>query len=103
MDTALFFEALSNYWAQFSWTIALAVLLAYVVLDILFALYTLAVSQLEPMRAANSGSLMYFLLGFTVFSYTRNPLYIPGVAIGSWIGTYLVVEYKRRKKIAEQK
>lgn len=96
--TSEFIGDIVGYWKEFSWGMAFLVFIAYVALDILFALYTLAVSELRPIQAANTGALMYFLLGFTVFSYTRNPLYIPSVALGSWIGTYVVVEYQRRKK-----
>lgn len=99
MDFHKWMHALGPYWADFSWMIAFMIFVAYIVLDILFALYTLAVSELRPIQASNAGSLMYFLLGFTVFTYTKNPLYIPAIAAGSWIGTYLVVEHKRRKKL----
>ncbi len=90
---------LSGYWDDFSWTIALLVFVSYIVLDILYARYTLAVNRLQPARAATTGSFMYFLLAVGVFNYASNPLYILSLFVGSWIGTYVAVEYERRKKL----
>ncbi len=89
---------LSVYWAEFSWSIALLVFVSYVILDVLYARYTLAVNRLQPGRAATMGSTMYVLLAVGVFNYTHNPLYIIALLLGSWIGTYGAVEYERRKK-----
>lgn len=89
---------LHGYWAEFSWVVALMVFLAYIVLDILYALYTLAVNRLQPARAATTGSLMYFLLALGVFSYTHNPLYVISLVLGSWIGTYVAVLHELKKK-----
>ena len=87
------------YYAQFSWIVAALVFAAYIVLDVLYAHYTIAVSGLNPSRAATTGSVMYFLLAVGVFNYSHNPLYLLSVALGSWIGTYGAVEYERRKKV----
>ncbi len=73
-------------------------LAAYIVLDILYAYYTIAVGRLLPARAATTGSIMYFLLAVGVVNYSHNPLYLASVVIGSWIGTFSVVEFERRKK-----
>lgn len=89
---------IAGYYAQFSWLTALMVLGAYIVLDILYAYYTIAVSRLLPARAATTGSIMYFLLAVGVVNYSHNPLYLGSVVVGSWIGTYAVVEFERRKK-----
>jgi uncharacterized membrane protein YfcA len=90
------------YMADFSWGIALFVFVAYIILDVLYAQYTMAVNSLQPTRAATTGSLMYFLLAIGVLNYAHNPLYIPGLVLGSWIGTYVAVEHKRRKKQKEE-
>lgn len=89
---------IAKYYAEFSWLTALMVLAAYIVLDILYAYYTIAVGRLLPARAATTGSIMYFLLAVGVVNYSHNPLYLGSVVIGSWIGTFAVVEYERRKK-----
>lgn len=93
-------DKLAVHWAEFSWSIALLVFISYVILDVLYARYTLSVNRLEPVRAATTGSVMYFLLAIGVLNYTHNPLYILALFIGSWIGTYGAVEFERRKKQA---
>ncbi len=89
---------IAGYYAEFSWLTALMVLWAYIVLDILYAYYTIAVARLLPARAATTGSIMYFLLAVGVVNYSHNPLYLGSVVLGSWIGTFAVVEFERRKK-----
>lgn len=79
------------------WT-ALLVFVAYLLIDILYAKYTIFVSRLEPASAATSGSIIYVLLAIGILNFTNNPLYIAPLILGSWIGTYGVVSYERRKK-----
>ena len=59
----------------------------------MFAFYTFAVTKKRPSMAASIGSLMHFPMAFGVLNYVQNHLYIVPVAIGSWIGTYIVVKY----------
>jgi len=89
MQTIL--ESLSSSYAQFNWLIAFGVLIAYVVVDALFAYYTLAITKRRAVAAATSGALMHFLLALGVLSYVQNYLYILPIAIGSWIGTFLIM------------
>ena len=74
------------------------VLGAYIVLDILYAYYTIAVGRLLPARAATTGSIMYFLLAVWVVNYSHSPLYLGSVVVGSWIGTFAVTPFEHRKK-----
>ena len=70
---------------------AFIVFIAYVVVDGMYAYYTLAVADKKPVRAATVGALMHFLIAVGVLSYVQNYLYIIPLALGSWIGTYAVV------------
>lgn len=96
---ASFIEQLTVFSSDFSMITAIFVFVAYVVVDMLYAYYTLAVNRLEPGRAATTGSLMYFLLAVGVLNYTNNPLYLFPLVLGSWLGTYVTVEIERRKKV----
>jgi uncharacterized membrane protein YfcA len=62
----------------------------YIVVDSMYAYYTLKVSEKKPVHTATSGALIHFLLAIGVLSYVQNYLYIIPLAIGSWIGTYIV-------------
>ncbi|MBX9906953.1 hypothetical protein K2X96_03580 [Patescibacteria group bacterium] len=70
---------------------ALLVFVAYLVVDAMYAYYTIAVMDKRPVRAATVGSLMHFLIALGVLSYVQNYLYIIPLALGSWVGTFLVV------------
>ncbi len=60
--------------------------------DGMYAYYTLAVTKKKPVASATVGALMHFLIAFGVLSYVQNYLYLIPLAIGSWLGTYIVVK-----------
>lgn len=82
---------ISELWQTFNIYTAIMVFLAYIVVDGMYAYYTLAVAEKKPLQASTVGALMHFLIAFGVLSYVQNYLYIIPLALGSWIGTYLVV------------
>jgi hypothetical protein len=71
---------------------AAIVFAVYIILDGMYAYYTVAVSDKKAFRAATTGAAMHFLLAIGVLSYVQNYLYIIPLALGSWIGTYFVVK-----------
>jgi hypothetical protein len=73
----------------------IAVFLATLVTDALWALYLIKVTERSPFLASSYGSLIHILTAFTVISYTKNSLYLIPLVIGSFIGTYLVVKYSK--------
>jgi hypothetical protein len=82
----------------FSVLLALGVMLAYFIVDAMYAHYTLSVTELKAASAANTGALMHFLLALGVLSYVENYLYIIPIAIGSWGGTYYIVSKRKAAK-----
>lgn len=64
----------------------------------MYAYYTLEVTKRKPFSAATTGALMHFLLAFGVISYTDNALYVIPLAIGSWIGTFIIVKREQTLK-----
>lgn len=76
--------------------LALLVFVAYVLIDGMYAYYTIAVTKRRPVASASVGALMHFLIAFGVLNYVQNYLYLIPLALGSWVGTYLVVS--RNKK-----
>ena len=79
-------------------TLALAIFLAYFLIDALYAYYTLAVVGREAFKSASIGAFMHFLLAFGVINYVQNFLYIIPLAAGSWLGTYFAVKRVKIKK-----
>ena len=66
--------------------------MAYVLIDGMYAYYTLAVVDRKPVVSATIGALMHFLIAFWVLSYVQNYFYVIPLALGSWVGTFLIVK-----------
>ena len=73
------------------------VFFAYVAIDALYALYTLAVTNYRPARAATISSVMYLLLATGFLAFTHNAWYLMPAAAGGWIGTFLTVRLEKHK------
>jgi hypothetical protein len=82
---------IASHWTSFDFVIAGTVFVAYLLIDAMYAYYTLSIAEKRPFAAASTGALMHFLIAFGVLSYVQNYLYVIPLAIGSWFGTYLVV------------
>lgn len=91
-------NSLVNSVSDFNWFIAAGVMLAYFVIDAMYAYYTLSVARLNALAAANIGALMYFLVALGVLSYVENYLYILPIAIGSWFGTFYIIKKEKANK-----
>lgn len=79
-------------WSGFDFKIAILILITYVIVDGMYASYTLQVTKKKPLSSATIGALMHFLLAVGVLGYVNNYLYLIPLAIGSWIGTFIVVK-----------
>lgn len=90
----LIFEAMRI----FDFRIALAIVFVYAATDALYAKYTLDVARYNEYNAALTGSVIHIFIAFGVINYTQNWLYIFPLAIGSWIGTFVMVRRERLKK-----
>lgn len=77
---------------SFNWLIAGGIFVAYIVVDGMYAYYTLSVTKRKPFPAAATGFMMHFILAFGILNYVHNFLYIIPLAIGSFIGTYCIVK-----------
>lgn len=77
---------------------ALIVFVIYVLVDGMYAYYTLEVTKRRPYSAASIAALMHFLLAYGVINYTENYGYIIPLALGSWVGTFIVVRREQALK-----
>lgn len=84
--------------ANFDFSLAVIIFCVYVVVDALYARYTLSVTQLRPFSAATTGLVIHFMLAFGVINYINNYLYIIPLALGSWVGTFIVIYKEKNKK-----
>lgn len=79
-------------------SIATLILFAYIITDALYAKYTLDVANHNEYKAASTGAVIHLFIAFGVINYTHNWIYIIPLAIGSWIGTFMMVRKERIKK-----
>lgn len=87
---------ISSAWSSFNFETACIIFVAYVVVDGMYAYYTLQVTKRKPFSAATTGALMHFLLAVGVLNYVQNYLYLIPLALGSWIGTFIVVKKEQK-------
>ena len=88
---------ISLAWSEFRFEIALLIFVAYIVVDGMYAYYTLQVTKRKPYSAATVGALMHFILALGVLSYVQNYLYLVPLALGSWVGTFIIVKKEQNK------
>jgi hypothetical protein len=81
--------------ADFSWMTAGLIFVTYVIIDVLYALYVQSVAKQRPIPAALFGSAIYSLGAYGVVTYSHNMWYLIPLASGAFLGTYLVVKYKK--------
>ena len=81
---------------------AIAVFLAYIVIDALYALYTHAIANERSALAATTGAIMYVLMAYGIKSVVDSFWYVIPLMAGSWIGTYATIELLKSKKVAKE-
>ena len=89
--------SLIDAWVEFDLLLAVGIFAAYFVLDILYVYYTLAVTRLQSIAAANTSLLIYLIAAFGVINYVGNYLYIVPMAMGVWLGTFVTVYWEKKK------
>ena len=72
--------------------IALLVFVTYVIMDALFCWYTISVTKRNRVQTANTGMMMYILLGFGTINYVANGWYVVPMAVGAWLGNYFAID-----------
>jgi hypothetical protein len=65
----------------------------YMVVDGLYAMYTISVVKRRALLSANISFVMHFILALGVISYVENFIYVIPLAVGSWAGTFIATKY----------
>jgi hypothetical protein len=66
--------------------------------DICWAYYFIKIDERKSAAAGMWAVLIYMFGAFTVTSYMQDKTLIVAAMIGSFLGTYLTVEYKKKKE-----
>jgi hypothetical protein len=87
---------------EFNWLLAIGLFVAASLLDAIFALYTVAVINTQPFRAASLSFFTYMLEAVGVVNYVENKYYLVPLALGAFAGSYVIVKREERKKGKDQ-
>lgn len=71
------------------------------IVDAIWAKYTIATARLQPLTSAVMGALIYVINAILVISYVSNPWNIIPVALGAFVGTYFVVNKHKKESELE--
>lgn len=82
---------------EFSWLIAGMVFFLYLLIDMVYAKYTIAVTKGEALKASTAGAAIYGFSALGVMSYVQNPWYVVPMITGAFIGTYVIVSHEAKK------
>ncbi len=89
--------SLSEAAANFNVLLAIGLLVLYSLVEFLDSSLTLSITRHESLKSANTTLILYIILGIEVLAFVSNYLYTIPIALGAWLGTYVLVE--REKKI----
>lgn len=79
------------------------VLLAMALVDVCWAYYFIKVSERKSLASGGWAVLLFITGAFVTSNYVEDKTFIVAAALGSFIGTYFTVEYKRRVEDKEPK
>jgi hypothetical protein len=74
------------------------VFIAMTIADVCWTLYFISVDERKSVTAGIWGSAIYLCGAFGVLSYTEDKSLIIAAVLGSFVGTYFTVEYKKKKE-----
>lgn len=86
-------EAINN----FNPLLALGLFVLYCAVEALDSSLTFSITQHKSLRAANTTLILYIILGIEVLAFVSNYLYTIPIALGAWLGTFMLIE--REKKV----
>lgn len=87
-------EALDN----FNLLVAVGLFVFYLVVEMLDSSLTFSLTQHKSIRSAVVTFILYLTIAVEIVAIISNYLYILPVAIGAALGSYLVVEYEKKKR-----
>lgn len=75
----------------------LLVAMTLFVADVFWALYFIKIQEKNSFLSGVYGSLIYLLGAFAVTQYTEDKTFIIAAVLGAFLGTYVTVEWKKKK------
>lgn len=88
---------------HFNFGYSVVLFIVALILDAVFALYTLAVTKHQSVKAGILSALIYILSAFGILSFVNNKLYVIPLSLGAFFGAFLIVEKEKRDNKKEKK
>jgi uncharacterized membrane protein (DUF485 family) len=90
--------SLTEAWENFNFIAALTFFVFYLFIEMLDSSLTFSLVQHKSLRSAAVTFILYITLAVEVVAIISNYLYIIPVAIGAALGSFLIVEYEKKKR-----
>ena len=74
------------------------VFIAMALADVCWTFYFIKIDERKSIAAGIWGSAIYLCGAFGVLSYTEDRTLIIPAILGAFVGTYLTIEYKKKKE-----
>lgn len=74
---------------------AIILFVFYLVFDILYAQYIIAVGESKAVKSATISAILIVLSLYGTIEVVKNYWYIIPVAMGCWLGTYLTIKFQK--------
>jgi len=94
--------SLDQAWANFNYFAATIFFVFYLLIEMLDSSLTFSLVQHKSIRSATVTFVLYITLAVEIIAIISNYLYIVPVALGAALGSYLVVEYEKKKRPLEK-
>ena len=83
------------------WSIGKAVLVFWLIFftDALWTIYIQAASKNKALLAASASAILVLIGGVNIWLFIHTPWLLIPEMIGGFVGTYVVIQYNKRKKV----
>jgi hypothetical protein len=94
---------LDQAFASFNVWVALGLFVFYLFVEMLDSSLTFSLTQHKSLQSALVTFILYITLAVEIVAIVANYLYIVPLAVGAALGSYLVVEYEKKKRPLKKK
>ncbi len=89
--------------SQFNIFIAIGIFILYLVIEMLDSSLTFSLTQHKSARSAAVTFILYLTIAIEIAVVISNYLYVIPLAAGAALGSYIVVEYEKKKRPLKSK
>lgn len=82
----------------FNFLVAIGLFAFYLLVEMLDSSLTFSLTQHKSVRSAIVTFILYITLAVEIAAIVSNYLYVLPVAVGAALGSFLVVEYEKKKR-----